>query len=77
MSEVFAFEWCDCIFESGFAVVSLHRTKRSAVSAMTAEANARWHTGRNDQAIYNCEGKRRYDPLVYQAWRVRKVEVLP
>ena len=75
MSNVFAFEWCDCIFESGFSLVSLHDTKRGALKAMLATANRRWQGGRNDQLMYGGCGKERFDPLEHKAWRVRAIEL--
>ena len=32
--KVYAFEWCDCVYESAFGVVSLHDTKKGAYVAM-------------------------------------------
>lgn len=75
MSNVFAFEWCICIFESGFSLVSLHDTKRGALRAMIAAANLRWQEGRNWQLMYGNGGKERFDPLKFEAWRVRAIEL--
>lgn len=70
MNKVFAFEWCGCIFESGFSVVSLHTTKRTAFKAMVAFVNTEWLDMR---AVLG----RGFDPLAHSAWRVRTLEVLP
>lgn len=75
MTEVFAFEWCSCIYESGYSTVSLHSTKRGAVKAMVAETNDRWQERRNEQLVYGCGRKPRYDPLMHEAWRVAAIEV--
>ena len=69
---VFAFEWCSCIFESGFSVVSLHTTKRGAFRAMTEAANTKWYEHR-DQILRS--GKPRFLGLDSEAWRVRSIEV--
>lgn len=75
MSNVFAFEWCSCIYESGFSLVSLHDTKRGALKAMIAAANIRWQESRDGQLMYGGGGKERFDPLQYEAWRVRTIEL--
>jgi hypothetical protein len=72
---VFAFEWCGCIFESGFSLVSLHGTKRGALKAMVATANLRWQEARRRQMMYGGCGKKRFDPLQNEAWRVRVIEL--
>lgn len=71
--QVFAFEWCPCIFESAFGVVSLHATKRSAVKAMTRYANKMWQEGRDRQLSYGDGFKPRFSPLVHEAWRVSTI----
>lgn len=70
---VFAFEWCDCVFESAFGVVSLHRTKRDAFKAMVRKANDDWYKERREMQ-YN-EGK--WQPLRFAAWRVSTMQVHP
>ena len=71
--KVYAFEWCGCIFESGFSTVSLHTTKRGAFQAMTRAANERWQEARNNVMMFRKGG---YNPLEYEAWRVVTIEVL-
>lgn len=34
MEKVYTFDYCDCIYESAFYTVSLHRTKKGAEMAM-------------------------------------------
>ncbi len=70
---VWAFEWCPCIHESDFGVESLHTTLAGAYYAMNREANIRWHSNRNTALMYGNRSK--YDPLVFEDWRVRKIEV--
>jgi hypothetical protein len=72
--EVYAFEWCDCVHESAFAVESLHTTKRGAVAAMVREANRRWIEERRRKLIAGCRSVK-FDPLVFQAWRIRRIHV--
>jgi len=32
--EVYSFHYCSCVYESAFATMSLHRTKKGAYDAM-------------------------------------------
>jgi hypothetical protein len=67
MRKVYAFEWCDLIYESGFSIVSLHMTKRGAFKAMTRFANAKWYEERMGNKY--CK-KIKNDPLWARAWQV-------
>jgi hypothetical protein len=42
---VYAFMYCDCVFESSFATISLHRSKEGAEKAMEAHRAKKkeWH----------------------------------
>ena len=71
---VYAFEWCPCIFESAFAIETLHTTKRGAFRAMTEAANSRWHEQRT-RMLRGGYSKPRFDALAYEAWRIRPIEV--
>lgn len=71
--QVFAVEWCDCIHESAFAVVSLHTTKRAAFKAMVKRANALWYEERHLSALFGRDPRCR--PLMFQAWRVAPMAV--
>jgi hypothetical protein len=75
MNEVFAFEWCGCIYESGYSVVSLHTTKRDALKAMIAEANRKWQANRDAQLMYGIGRRGEFDMLAFEAWRVRPMKV--
>lgn len=72
---VYAFEWCGCVHESGFGVVSLHTTKRGALKAMVRGANDRWLQARDIQLSYR-DRRPRYDPLMFEAWRVVELKVV-
>jgi hypothetical protein len=71
---VYAFEWCSCIYESEYSVVSLHATKRCAVKAMVQKANARCLQARNDALEFGVWEK---NYLSYERWRVREIALLP
>jgi len=71
-TEVFAFEWCGCVYESGYSVESLHSTKVGAFKAMTKAANERWQEERDRNLMY---GKCGTSPLAHESWRVRLIEV--
>lgn len=75
INELFSFEWCHCVHESGFSLVSLHKTKRGAVKSMIKTANARWQEMRDFQLSHGCFSRQRPDPLAYESWRVRALEV--
>lgn len=75
LAEVFAFEWCDCLWESGFSVVSLHATKADAFRAMTTEANREAQKMRDDLLRYGNERGRKL--MDSQAWRVRRYPITP
>lgn len=64
---VYAFEWNDCVYESDFAVVSVHATKRGAYMAMREHLLTRWE----QEVSYYCYDK----PLVYSDWRVKTHQV--
>ena len=58
---VYAFEYCHCIYESGYSVVSMHTTKRNAYKAMlNSKYNdyLRWY---NDRITYGKTSEFNYD----------------
>lgn len=69
---VYAFKWCDCVYESGSSVVSLHTTKKGAFKAMTAYANKRWQEERDSDLRYGYSSD---IPLVHQRWCIAEYEV--
>lgn len=74
MSEVYAFEYCDCVFESAFGIKSLHATKRGAWEAMRRFL---W-----DEAVFQRDSELRFGlwrmkAYEFTAHRVRPIEVLP
>lgn len=73
--KVYAFEWCDCIYESAFRVVSLHTTKRGAFKAMTAEANRRCME-ETAPSPYS-KKMRGWPPLRSERWQIKTIEVKP
>lgn len=72
---VYAFEWCDCIYESAFAAVSLHMTKLGAYRAMKARIFNEWEEDR--QLNWRSGLMRRVKPLDHKAWRITSMEVQP
>lgn len=72
MDKVYAFEWCDCVYESAFGVQSLHATKAGAYRAMRANVLAYAASEREMQlsGYPNYRG-------IGAAWRVRSIEVKP
>jgi hypothetical protein len=70
--EVFAFEWTESIHESGYSIVSLHKSKLSAYKAMKAEIYKRWYETRS-HGIYGKWMKQ--DPLRFCGWQVRAIKL--
>lgn len=69
--KVYAFEWCYCIYESGFGVESLHKTKAGAYKAMRKTLVERWNEDRWRHATFSPND----EPLFSQSWRIREIEV--
>ena len=85
---IFAAEWCDCIHESGFALLSMHSTKQGAYRALRQQILSAWNGWNNETPDrtfpdkgpksfrLNSNRRRRKDhrvALAYKAWRVRPV----
>ena len=70
--KVYAFEWCFCIYESGFSIESLHLTKAGAYKAMRKVLLERWNEDR-----WGVSGRfaPNDEPLRDQRWRIREIEV--
>lgn len=72
---IYAFQWCDSVFESGFEVVSLHASKVGAYRAMRDYLLRECERDRED-AIRNGECYRKgWNGLRHKAWRVHGFEV--
>lgn len=69
MTEVYAFEWCYCIYESGFCVESLHLTKAGAYRAMRKTLLERYVEGTHQERYW----RQRFQPLNSHRWRVRTI----
>lgn len=74
MTEVHAAEYCGCVFESGFEVISLHHTKAGAYKAMRKHLIDQ----HNSETLWiNGQYRKNYfSPCVYQQWRVTTHKVL-
>ena len=72
VSHIWAAEWCDCIYEAGFTVISLHATACGAYRAMRAKLLPAWDEDRARR--FRRKGDRTLDS---QRWRIKKYEVLP
>lgn len=73
-SEVYAFEYTDCTFESAFGIESLHASKRGAWQAMRRFL---WNRDVEQRDLELRYGKWRGKAFQFTAHRVRRVEVLP
>lgn len=78
MGEVYAFEWCDCVFESAFGVESLHATKAGAWRALRERVWQEATEAREGRITYGRLGMGRGEKWNWaKAWRVRRIEVMP
>lgn len=68
---VYAFEWCSCVYESGFSIESLHTTKAGAYRAMRKALQERWE----DRVSSDPYWRRLKNPLDHESWRIREVDV--
>lgn len=70
---VYAFMYCDCVFESAFATISLHRSKEGAEKAMEAHKAEKkeWHDKR-----YADEDEEDFIFGEFEEWIVEPIEIL-
>ena len=70
---VYAFMYCDCVFESTFATISLHRSKEGAEKAMEAHKAEKkeWHDKR-----YADEDEEDFIFGEFEEWIVEPIEIL-
>ena len=82
---VFAAMKCECVYESGFEVLSLHTSKVAAYKACRDWWVARWNEWNHDQSGdgihdgYSSKKRRlRHDTATHsKRWRVAAMPVLP
>ena len=72
MKSVFAFEYCDCVYESAFHVVSLHTTKRNAFKALRKHLVAACEAKRTSDIQFG-QFANRYKVPQMDARRVREI----
>jgi len=77
--KVYTFEYCGCIFESSYAVVSLHQTKATAWKAMNKYINENFQRDYDDRIRY---GKYKSIHSVWkfgehERWCITEMEILP
>lgn len=73
MSEVHAAEYCSCVYESDFCVLSLHLTKAGAYKAMRKHLIA---THANASNGWNGQHRRNYfSACSHERWRIKTYEV--
>ena len=49
---IFEFVHTDCVYESGWVTISVHRTKKGAYSAMNKFLNSRFNESRDETILY-------------------------
>lgn len=81
---LYGFFWTGCIYESGPALVSIHRSKMGALRAMIAAQAARWESCRSGadsglhlDGIGTFKARDYRDGRAMEAFSVRPVKLLP
>lgn len=69
--QVFAFEYCECVYESAYSVESLHTTKAGAWRALRKKVWEKAIKAREDSLRYGFDFTR----LQSQSWRVVPHEI--
>jgi hypothetical protein len=69
MTTVFAYEYCSCVYESGYSIVSLHQTKAGAYKAMRKHKLRIWE---HETEL----GSRPEEIFFLEMFRIKKYEVL-
>jgi hypothetical protein len=72
---IFAFLFCDCIYESNYRVISLHRTKKGAYQEMNQYINnlySEWNEERIQKGKQHSEEKW----CTMQSWKITKYSIL-
>lgn len=72
---VYAFEWCPCIYESAYAMVSLHRTRKKAQEALDRYIAQR--QAEHDAAWAEIGERSPFPAMAQEKGQVRKIRVLP
>lgn len=73
--KVYAFQYCPCIHESGYIIMSLHRTREGAEMAMVS------HKAKEKQDFYEMYPKPAIIEFgfkfgMYEDWDVKEIEIL-
>jgi len=68
---IYEFLYCDCIYESGYVTISLHRTLKGAYNAMKKHRLKCFNEWR---ALPN-EYRKDYLDTAFHSWRIQKTEI--
>lgn len=78
MEYVFAFEYCSCIYEAGFSVISIHKSRGTAYKAMRSfwvnhyrDEMTRGHNESKEWRKYMIDR----NPLLSERCRIQKIEL--
>lgn len=74
MAEVWVAEWCDCVYESGFSILSVHATAIGAYRAMRKKLLPEWDEDRDLRLRFGAF-RRGDKTLGSKSWRIKKYEV--
>ena len=70
--EVYSFQYCGCIYESAFATISLHRTKKGAYNSMRNYIEKDYAEWRDNGCRY---GKQYFKHGVHEDWRIVAIPI--
>lgn len=74
MTEVFAFMYTHCIYESAMATMSLHLTKKGAYKAMNKFLNDRFNVEREEHI--RCKKYSIFDHVFeHEAWEIKPIDL--
>lgn len=67
---VYAAMWCDCVYESGYTPISLHKTKRGAFKALLKYRYDLWAEDRESELLSGY--KNDYAPTYHKSWTIKE-----
>jgi hypothetical protein len=70
--KIYSFQYCECIHESAFETISIHKTVKGAYSAMRKYILKEYNQWREDGLKY---GKQIFKHGCSEAWRVVAIQI--
>lgn len=75
--KAYEFLFCDCIYESSYSTISLHKTKGGAFKAMNRYLNTKFQEELNSRLMYGklYDHDDYWNPFKFQGWAVSEIEI--